>query len=73
MANVGHGWVHPRDDGVRARCGGPTMCPVCQRELAESEAMRHVMNGLLKMLDGSHSCKWPPRAGDSIVIDTSQF
>lgn len=28
----GHGWVIPRKDGVKARCGGPAICSVCKRE-----------------------------------------
>lgn len=31
-----HGWVTPRADGFRARCGGPAMCPVCQAEQARA-------------------------------------
>lgn len=34
-----HGHVVPRPDGMRARCGGPALCPVCQRELAASEVI----------------------------------
>lgn len=30
----GHGHVTPRADGVKARCGGPTLCRVCQKEQA---------------------------------------
>ncbi len=30
----GHGHVIPRPDGVKVRCGGPAMCPVCAGELA---------------------------------------
>jgi hypothetical protein len=30
----GHGHVTPRADGARARCGGPAVCPACQREQA---------------------------------------
>lgn len=30
--NRGHGHVNPRPDGVRARCGGPGICPVCSKE-----------------------------------------
>lgn len=30
----GHGHVTPNADGSRARCGGPKLCDVCQRELA---------------------------------------
>jgi ADP-ribose pyrophosphatase YjhB (NUDIX family) len=28
----GHGHVFPRDDGNRARCGGPGLCPSCARD-----------------------------------------
>lgn len=30
--NVGHGYVNPRPDGAKARCGGPGACKVCQDE-----------------------------------------
>jgi hypothetical protein len=30
--NFGHGWVHERPDGLRARCGGPGLCPECSIE-----------------------------------------
>lgn len=30
--NTGHGHVHPREDGVRMRCGGPGFCVECSRE-----------------------------------------
>lgn len=33
--NLGHGHVIPRPDGVKARCGGPALCSVCAKELAE--------------------------------------
>lgn len=33
-ADTGHGHVTPRKDGVKARCGGPALCSVCQREKA---------------------------------------
>lgn len=29
----GHGWVYPREDGAKARCGGPSICPRCAREV----------------------------------------
>jgi hypothetical protein len=35
MSNTGHGHVRPRDDGHRARCGGPGMCPLCSQEAAQ--------------------------------------
>ena len=33
-ANVGHGHVYPRPDGMKARCGGPGICYQCSREKA---------------------------------------
>jgi hypothetical protein len=30
----GHGHVIPNADGMKARCGGPGICPECARELA---------------------------------------
>lgn len=32
MTDTKHGWVTPRADGARARCGGPAICPTCQTE-----------------------------------------
>jgi hypothetical protein len=37
MSFEGHGHVSPREDGIKARCGGPAMCKVCQQEQAEYE------------------------------------
>ena len=31
--NSGHGHVRARPDGVKARCGGPAICPACRQEL----------------------------------------
>jgi hypothetical protein len=27
-----HGWVYPRPDGAKARCGGPSLCGECMRD-----------------------------------------
>lgn len=35
MSDCGHGWVHARADGVRARCGGPAVCAKCAQDLKE--------------------------------------
>lgn len=32
--NEGHGHVFPRPDGVKYRCGGPKICPVCAIDAA---------------------------------------
>jgi len=32
--NVGHGHVFPRPDGMKARCGGPSLCSQCARDYA---------------------------------------
>lgn len=42
--NTGHGHVRPRPDGVKARCGGPGICPECARGLAQ--AGKGVLTGL---------------------------
>jgi hypothetical protein len=31
-----HGHVWPRTDGAKARCGGPKICKVCSKHLAQS-------------------------------------
>jgi hypothetical protein len=30
----GHGWVIPNPSGLKARCGGPALCPECAQEAA---------------------------------------
>lgn len=30
-----HGWVVPLPGGAKARCGGPALCPDCQKERGE--------------------------------------
>jgi hypothetical protein len=30
--STGHGHVIPNENGVKARCGGPALCPVCREE-----------------------------------------
>jgi hypothetical protein len=32
--SIGHGHVIPRQDGAKARCGGPAFCKLCQKENA---------------------------------------
>lgn len=36
--NTGHGHVFPRPDGVRARCGGPSLCTKCRADAARKAA-----------------------------------
>lgn len=40
--NVGHGHVFPRPDGMKARCGGPSMCSECAKDLAAKKAQGDV-------------------------------
>lgn len=47
--NRGHGHVFPREDGVRARCGGPAVCNECAKDLNILEHPR--FNGLIKERD----------------------
>lgn len=39
--NTGHGWVFPRPDGMKARCGGPVMCSECAKDQARKYASEH--------------------------------
>ena len=36
--NIGHGHVYPRNDGMRARCGGPLLCGECRADLARQQS-----------------------------------
>jgi len=40
--NFGHGHVTPRADGVKARCGGPSMCSTCANELGQLRAAQGI-------------------------------
>lgn len=49
---TGHGWVRPRPDGGRARCGGPAICTVCALEaVPELERLRRVVEDLGRQLE----------------------
>ncbi|HDQ4107412.1 TPA: hypothetical protein P8O53_005949, partial [Pseudomonas aeruginosa] len=37
-ANVGHGHVLPRADGVKMRCGGPGLCSECTADASRARA-----------------------------------
>ncbi|MBY9700566.1 hypothetical protein ISH39_03235 [Pseudomonas aeruginosa] len=38
-ANVGHGHVFPRADGVKMRCGGPGLCSECTADASHARAV----------------------------------
>lgn len=38
-----HGHVRPRPDGMKARCGGPRSCHVCQDEMADQPLTKTVL------------------------------
>jgi hypothetical protein len=44
MKNEGHGHVHPREDGVLARCGGPAICAICAIEAQQLRAQNNLRN-----------------------------
>lgn len=39
--NNGHGWVFPRPDGMKTRCGGPAICSECAKDQARKYASEH--------------------------------
>lgn len=41
---IGHGWVHPLPNGLRARCGGPGLCLECCHEEALVERARRELH-----------------------------
>ncbi|CAB3858724.1 hypothetical protein LMG26854_03355 [Achromobacter aegrifaciens] len=42
MSDTKHGWVTPRADGARARCGGPGICPTCNTEAMHEKMLTGV-------------------------------
>ncbi len=49
LTSSGHGHVVQRLDGVRARCGGPSICKVCQKEKAWWDAEKKDFTDALYM------------------------
>ncbi len=43
----GHGWVYPRPDGVKARCGGPAICTACAEDQRALDAAGEFAQGTL--------------------------
>lgn len=71
--NAGHGWVHPRPDGIVAKCGGPSICSECAREKAQVDAeisgngwLRVERGGRLVYVDPATVCIKP-----ELSIETS--
>lgn len=68
--NTGHGHVYPREDGVRARCGGPACCHECARDLARQQQERAekkpeiVTTAVLRFRNGSELHLRRHRRGD---------
>jgi hypothetical protein len=58
--NKGHGHVFPRPDGVKARCGGPSICHVCAIDLGRKRAQESVAAAdhlpSKKLVDGVIGC-----------------
>lgn len=48
---IGHGHVTPNPDGTKARCGGPAICEVCARELANKTLMDEAMSNAKERSD----------------------
>ncbi|WP_063588256.1 hypothetical protein [Achromobacter ruhlandii] len=63
MSDTKHGWVSPRADGQRARCGGPGICTTCN-----TEAMHE------KMLTGLFGAPAPHgEQAEREAVDTDSF
>lgn len=57
MSDTKHGWVTPRADGARARCGGPGVCATC-----DTEAMHEKMlTGLFGVPVGTETAPVAPK------------
>lgn len=69
MSDTKHGWVTPRADGARARCGGPGVCATCDTE-AMHEAMLTGVFGVVPLpaAPGSTSSA-PGNAQDELTRD----
>jgi len=88
MSDTKHGWVTPRADGARARCGGPGVCATCDTE-AMHEAMLTGVFGVVQAatpswLDGGADAvemaredgllpEAPASAQDDAKDDTDRF
>lgn len=44
--DLGHGHVIPRQDGFKAMCGGPTLCPKCAGELSDHTVRMNLLASL---------------------------
>jgi hypothetical protein len=71
--NIGHGHVFPRPDGVRARCGGPALCPACARDLARKNieagssggaSGNHIADAGKMVASGAGTKPWCPNCED---------
>jgi hypothetical protein len=50
----GHGWVHPREDGAKARCGGPAICGQCASEKAQKDSDEELERQMLAAVAKAH-------------------
>lgn len=50
-ANIGHGHVFKREDGLLARCGGPSLCRDCARDQVRFD--QEVAAGVAFIMDTS--------------------
>lgn len=60
-SHFGHGHGRPRPDGVRMRCGGPSICSVCK---AEAGVERVVAYGLMTREEAEARYGLPAKAGE---------
>lgn len=53
--DTSHGWVKPRADGARAKCGGPLLCTTCATE----QMHESMLNGLFGASAACHGTAQP--------------
>lgn len=59
MGNIGYGHIFPREDGMKARCGGPVFCTECSYDLAiKLDDDERKNEELIK--DQVHPSQWQP-------------
>ncbi|CAB3624479.1 hypothetical protein [Achromobacter pestifer] len=67
MSDTKHGWVTPRADGARARCGGPGVCSTCDTE-QEHERMLSGLFGAPASKQDAPRPSWLDGGADAVAL-----